>query len=84
MKRIRLTRHATEQRIERGCTEEEVRQAVTLGIREPAKHGRLLCRYNFEYNALWQGRHYAVKQVAPVIAEESAETVVVTVYVFYF
>jgi hypothetical protein len=84
LKRIRLTRHAQEQRIERGCTEEEVRQAVRRGSREPAKHGRLLCRYNFRYNALWQGRPYAIKQVAPVIAEERHEIVVVTVYTFYF
>ncbi len=84
MKRIRLTLHAAEQCIERGCSEGEVRQAVVSGVREPAKRDRLLCRCNFEYNALWQGKHYAVKQVAPVIVEETDETVVITVYVFYF
>jgi hypothetical protein len=62
----------------------KMRQAVRLGSREPAKHGRLLCRYNFRYNALWQGKPYAIKQVAPVIAEEPHEIVVVTVYTFYF
>jgi len=41
-------------------------------------------RYNVPFNAVWQGRHYAVKQVAPVVAEEEDESVVVTVYTFYF
>ena len=61
-----------------------MRHAVREGSREPAKRGRLLCRYNFRYNTLWQGKPYAIKQVAPVIAEEPNETVVVTVYTFYF
>lgn len=84
MERIRLTRHAAEQCVERGCSEDEVRQAVRLGSRVPAKHGRLLCRYNFRYNALWQGKLYAIKQVAPVIADERHEIVVITVYTFFF
>jgi len=84
VKPVRLTAHAQQQRVERGCTEEEVRNAVREGTREPAKHGRLLCRYNFRYNALWQGKHYPIKQVAPVIAEEPNETVVITVYTFCF
>lgn len=40
--------------------------------------------YNFEYNSAWQNRHYAIKQVAPVIVEEAEEIVVITVYTFYF
>jgi hypothetical protein len=41
-------------------------------------------RYNFQYNALWQGRRYAIKQVAPVVAEAEHEIVVITVYTFFF
>ncbi len=84
MKSIRLTKHAKEQGQERGATEAEVREAVTKGTREPAKLGRELCRYNFPYGRLWQGRSYAIKQVAPVIKEEAKEIVVITVYTFYF
>ncbi len=84
MKPIRLTRHAVEQCGERGANAREVCYAVEQGSREPAKHGRILCRYNFPHNALWQGNHYAIKQVAPVIKEEPEETVVVTVYTFFF
>lgn len=84
MKPVRLTRHAQEQCMERGASDHEVRQAVEQGMREPAKHGRELCRFNVPFNATWQGRYYAVKQVAPVIKEEAAEVVVITVYTFYF
>jgi hypothetical protein len=84
VKPVRLTRHAEEQAAERGATEAEVIEAVTKGSREPAKHGRELCRYNFTFGKNWQGKHYPIKQVAPVIKEETDETVVITVYTFYF
>lgn len=63
---------------------DEVRQAIELGSREPAKHGRELCRFNFPFGRTWQGKSYAIKQVAPVIQEESRAIVVITVYTFYF
>jgi hypothetical protein len=84
MKPIRLTTHARQQCAERGATEEEVVLAVHQGTREPAKTGRTMCRYNLPYNREWQAKTYAVKQVAPVVKEESGEIVVVTVYTFYF
>jgi len=84
MKRIRLTNHAREQARERGASEAEVRHAITRGSRLPAKHDRELCRYNFPFDKDWQGRHYRIKQVAPVIKEGPKEIVVITVYTFYF
>ena len=84
MKRIRLTAHALQQCAERGATEEEVAQAIQHGAREAAKLGRMLCRFNFPYDRSWQGNLYAIKQVAPVIKEESDEIVVITVYTYYF
>ncbi|PIU55088.1 MAG: hypothetical protein COS88_05615 [Chloroflexi bacterium CG07_land_8_20_14_0_80_51_10] len=84
MKSTRLTGHAKEQCAERGATEAEVRQAIEQGSREPAKLGRELCRFNFPFGRSWQGNVYAIKQVAPVIKEETDEIVVVTVYTFYF
>jgi hypothetical protein len=84
MKPIRLTKHAEEQCRERGATEAEVRQAVRQGRREPAKLGRELCRFNFSFGGTWQGKTHALKQVAPVVKEEQNETIVVTVYTYYF
>lgn len=83
-KRIRLTVHAREQCVERGTDEGEVAEAITRGLREPAKHGRWLYRLNLPFGAQWQGRTYAIKQVAPVVAEADDEFVVITVYTFYF
>jgi hypothetical protein len=84
MKPIRLTSHARLQCLERGATESEVIDAVQNGQCEPAKAGRLLCRYNLEFNELWQGKFYTVKQVVPIIADEPDEIVVITVFTFYF
>jgi len=84
MKPIRLTRHAKEQAIDRGVSEEEIIIAIRQGSRESAKLGRSLCRYNFSFDAEWAGHHYAIKQVAPVIKDEPDEIVVITVYSFFF
>ena len=84
VKPIRMTRHAREQAVERGATEQEIRDAVLHGRREPAKHGREMCGYSFNFDRTWQGNSYAMKQVAPVIVEKSQEIVVITVYTFYF
>jgi len=83
-KRIRLSKRAHEQAEERGATQAEVREAIRKGSREAAKNGREICRYNFVFNRRWQGKHYRIKQVAPVIKEEANETIVITVYTFYF
>jgi len=84
MKPVRLTTHARLQCAERGTNQPEVEQAVREGTQEPAKRGRMLCRFNFTFNSSWQDNCYAVKQVAPIIKEEAEEIVVITVYVFYF
>ena len=84
MKPIRFTSHAKEQSAERGASESEVKEAIERGLREPAKRGRMIYRHNFQYRAKWQGRYYAIKQVAPVVVETDHEFVVVTVYAFYF
>ncbi|MGI9015252.1 MAG: DUF4258 domain-containing protein [Phycisphaerales bacterium] len=83
-KPIRLSAHALEQCADRGASLPEVEKAIRDGDREPAKRGRWMHRYNFQFNAEWQGRRYAIKQVAPVVAEEPSELVVVTVYTFHF
>lgn len=41
-------------------------------------------RKNFQFEKAWRVRRYTMKQVAPVVAEETERLVVVTVYAFYF
>ena len=70
--------------MERGANEEEVTQAILNGSREIAKRDRILCRYNFSFGQSWNGKKYQIKQVAPVIKETATETIVITVYTFFF
>jgi hypothetical protein len=44
----------------------------------------LECRRDFAFDSVWNGRHYATKQVRPIFVEEPDEPFVVTVYVYYF
>jgi hypothetical protein len=45
---------------------------------------RIMYRKIFQFDGVWRGRRYMIKQVAPVVAKEPDRLVVVTVYAFYF
>lgn len=82
-KPIIFTGHALQRMRGRGAREEDVREAIRIGEREPAQRGLLLYRLNLEFKREWDGRYYGVQQVAPVVAEEEDRIVVITVYTFY-
>ncbi len=84
LKPIRFSKHSLLQCDERGATTEKVSRAIRNGKKETVKHGRVMFVSNFEYNNSWNGNVYAIKQVAPVVAIEENEIVVITVYTFYF
>ena len=84
MKPVVFTRHARERIEKRGTTEEDVIRAIRGGYREPAKRGLFLYRLTLEYRREWDGRYYAVQQVAPVVDDLPDRFVVVTVHTFYF
>ena len=84
MKPIILSKHARDRMAGRGAEEHEVRSAFKNGARKVTRDGKIWCRQNFTFKSTWQGRYYAVKQVAPIIVEEPDKIVVVTVYAFYF
>ena len=84
MKPILFSAHALQQLALRGASEEEVRTAIREGEPLPAREGRMSFRKNFPYRAAWKGKLYDVKQVMPIVIEETEALVVVTVYVFYF
>ena len=69
---------------ERGATEDEVIETVLRGAAEPAMRGLTLFRHNHPLGDLWAGKHYAIKQVACIVAVEADKLTVVTVYTFYF
>ena len=51
---------------------------------EKAELGRLECRREFAFDAAWNGRRYATKQIRPIFVEEPEEIVVITVYTYYY
>lgn len=82
-KPIKFSQHALDGMPDRGTTKEEVEQAIRTGESFPAKKGRLAFRKNFVYNNHWKGKFYKIKQVVPIVAEESDRFIVVTVYTFF-
>lgn len=84
MKPIVFSQHALDQLGDRGASEKEVKEAIQAGEEIPAKKGRRAFRKNFPFGSKWKGKYYEVKQVMPIVVEEAEQTVVVTVYVFYF
>ncbi|NOR83272.1 MAG: DUF4258 domain-containing protein [Ardenticatenales bacterium] len=81
---IEISHHAQQQMLERGVEQAEVTAAIREGQAEPARKNRALFRKNFQFDGVWCGRPYRIKQVAPVVATEADRLVVVTVYAFYF
>jgi len=84
VKPIRLSKHAIGYVTKRGFTVAEVEEAIRTSAWQPADLGRLECSKDFPFGQVWNGKHYATKQVRPVFVEETAEIVVVTVYTYYF
>jgi len=82
-KPIIFSQHALDNMVDRGASKEEVELAIRTGECFPGKKGRLSFRKNFNYNAMWKGKSYQVKQVMPIVAEEYEIFVVVTVYVYF-
>ena len=83
-KSIRLSGHSRDQLAFRGATEREVVEAIQTEPWRPAESGRVECRKDFAFNAIWNRKQYATKRVRPIFVEEPDEIVVVTVYVYYF
>jgi hypothetical protein len=50
----------------------------------PAELGRLECRKDYPFHAVWNGVRYGTKQVRSIFVDEPEEIVVVTVYVYFF
>ncbi len=69
-KAVVFTQHARRRAHQRGAREDDVIQAIRTGEREPAQRGLFLYRLNLEFDRQWDGRHYRIQQVAPVVAEE--------------
>jgi Domain of unknown function (DUF4258) len=81
---MRIHPHARDRMQERGATEEEVESTLRAGERFPAKFGRQGFRRNFPFDAEWQGRRYATKQVEVMAVYEDGDWLAISVIVKYF
>ena len=83
-KSIRLSGHSRDQLAFRGATQQEVVEAIQTEPWRPAESGRVECRKDLGFNAIWNRKPYATKRVRPIFVEEPDEIVVVTVFDYYF
>jgi hypothetical protein len=83
-KPVHLTKHTVEKVTDRGVSLRDIQEAIRLGRREAAQRGLPQYRLNLEYDGIWGGKYYRMRQVLPVVAEEAERYVEVTVYAFYF
>ena len=86
MKPVRLSRHAQGYTAKRGFTVAEIERAIREGPWSPAEYGegRLQASMEFPFQAIWNGRRYAVKRVRPIFVELELEILVITVYTYYY
>jgi len=75
--------HALKRAIERGASEEEIKQVLLNGTTVPIQEGRKAKEMVFDFNRNWQGKYYLQKKVKVVYIEENDEIVAITVYVYY-
>lgn len=80
---VRIHPHAQQRMRERGATAAEVRTSVLAGRLTPAKFGRSAFRHVFTFNASWNGRHFAKKQLDVFAAKIAGGWIVVTVIFKY-
>jgi len=83
-KPVRISDHAKGYQKHRGFTFAEVEGAIRASPWSPAEAGRLECRRDYPFGALWNGLFYNTKQVRPIFVELEREILVVTVYTYYF
>ena len=80
---IRIDPHTAERAIERGTSEDEIRDVLETGSPLPAADGRLCKAKVYDFGQERLGRHYLQKRVEVIYTIEKGTVVTVTVYVFY-
>ena len=84
MDEIEIHHHALQRIEERGASIEEIKETVSGGEEFPAKYDRTGFRKNFSFDNLWNGKHYANKQIECYCVKENNHWLVITVIVKYY
>ncbi len=84
-KPIQFSKHAREQMLLRGATEEEVTQTIREEKWMPAKRDKHQAKRRFHFGKLSpvNRKEYRYKEIEPIFVEESDAVVVVTIKVYY-
>ncbi len=81
---INIHPHAIQRSTERGASLPEIFITVECGEQFPAKYSRAGFRKNFLFNAQWNNKYYATKQIEVYCVKENNDWLVLTVFVKYF
>ncbi len=80
---IQIDPHTLERALERGTTEEEIKDVSITGISIPAKYKREGKVKVYEFKQIRHGRFFEQKRVEVFFLTEGENIITVTVYVFY-
>lgn len=80
---IQIDPHTLERALERGTTEEEIKDVIITGIPIPAKYEREGKVKVYEFKQIRHGRFFEQKRVEVFFLTERENIITVTVYVFY-
>ena len=80
---IQIDPHTLARAVERGASEEEIREVINTGFSVPRKYGRLGKCKVYDFQQTRHGRFYEHKRVEVFYTTERDIIITVTVYVFY-
>lgn len=80
---IQIEPHTLQRAIERGASENEIKDTLTKGVNIFGKSGRLGKSKAFSFEAFRNGKYYEEKKLEVYYVIEQQIIITVTVYVFY-
>ena len=80
---VRFSQHVSTRLTARGTTEQEVRETLARGLPDRAYGDREAKAMVVPFGTTWGGRRYEQKKIRAIYKVEGADTVVITVYVYY-
>ena len=80
---IQIEPHTLQRAIERGATENEITDTLSLGVNILGKSGRLGKSKIFHFDAIRNGKYFEEKKLEVYYVIENKMIITITVYVFY-
>ncbi len=81
--KIQIDPHTLARAIERGTSEEEIRDVINTGFSIPGKYGRVGKCKVYDFQQTRHGRYYEQRRVEVFYTIQRNTMITVTVYVFY-